>query len=93
MNEHIAFGALVLMLSLAAGALLSRWYFAPTGSHRAPRVVEEQVTIAELFRPREINDTAWCPAEERETLHAFPGDGTRTCWTCRWTTPTAVPRG
>ncbi|MFF7313377.1 hypothetical protein [Streptomyces sp. NPDC008137] len=96
MNEQsIALGALVILLSLGAGALFSRWYFAPTGSHRAPRVVEEQVPFADLLRPTAagVNDFAFCPAEEQDRLHRFNGDGTRTCWTCRCETPTAVPRG
>jgi hypothetical protein len=73
-EQTIALGALVLLLSLAAGALLSRWYFAPTGTHRA----------ATLMRPQsaEVNDLAYCPAEQRDTLHAFHPDG-RQCWTCR----------
>lgn len=89
---NIALGALVLLLSLSAGALLSR--LIATGTHRAPRVLEERVTFEDLVRPtvHGVNDLAWCPAEETETLHAFDGDS-RTCWTCRTTTLTAVPRG
>ncbi|MEU2062871.1 hypothetical protein [Streptomyces sp. NPDC013455] len=81
MNEwNIALGALVLVLSLAAGALLSRAYFAP--------VAEESTRLAELMRPQEVpvNDVCWCPAEQRETLHAYHPDG-RECWTCRTFTP------
>ncbi|PNG19737.1 hypothetical protein [Streptomyces cahuitamycinicus] len=69
-----------------------RQIVAPAGAHRAPRVVEEPVTLAELMRPTEVDDWAWCPAEKQERLHAF-GGRTRTCWTCRCETPTAVPRG
>lgn len=92
MNEQaIALGALVLLLSLALGALLSRWYFAPTGSNRAPRTLEEWTTLHELMRPTGVDDLGYCPAEERVTLHAYHRD-TRVCWTCRCETPTAVPR-
>jgi hypothetical protein len=89
----LALGALVLMLSLSGGALLSRWYVTPpTGTRRAPRVLEEPVTLAELFRPTGVYDDAWCPAEQTEHLHEFGADGTRTCCACGCTTPTAVPR-
>ncbi|MFI1734013.1 hypothetical protein ACH40E_33335 [Streptomyces acidicola] len=79
MNEQtIALGAAVLMAALILGALLSRWYFAPTGSHRAT-----------LMRPQaaEVNDVGWCPAEQQERLHAYHADGSRMCWTCRTRTP------
>ncbi|MFJ9657582.1 hypothetical protein ACIRPR_06390 [Streptomyces griseoflavus] len=90
----LAYGALVLLPALSAGALFSRWYVAPTGAHRAPRALEDTVTLEDLLRPTThgVNDLAYCPAEKRETLHAF-GTGTRTCWTCRTETDTAVPRG
>jgi hypothetical protein len=57
----------------------------PTGRHRRPRAVA-------LFRPAEVNDLAYCPAEQQITMHAFKGR-TRICWTCRRESPTAVPRG
>ena len=82
---NIALGALVLLLALAAGALLSRWYFTPAA--------EETATLAELMRPGEVTDIGWCPAEQTERLHGFHADGSRTCWTCRWTSPAGVPRG
>ncbi|MGY0067685.1 hypothetical protein ACWZEH_12835 [Streptomyces sp. QTS137] len=69
-----------------------RQIIAPAGKHR-PRVAEEPVTLAELMRPTEVDDWGYCPAEDRVTLHAFNADRTRTCWTCRTVTPTAVPRG
>jgi hypothetical protein len=61
-----------------------RQVVAPTGHHR-PRRVIETVPLAVLMRPEEamVNDLAWCPAEERETLHAFLRLGGRVCWTCR----------
>ncbi|MFE0329035.1 hypothetical protein ACFW08_20080 [Streptomyces sp. NPDC058960] len=94
MNEwNIALGALVLLLSLAAGAPLSRWYFAPTGSHRtAP--VDNVVPLEAFMRPQaaETNDVGWCPAEQAERLHAYHPDKSRTCWTCRTVTPAGVPR-
>jgi hypothetical protein len=84
---NIALGALVVVLAISAGALLSRSYVV------RPRVLEETVTLEDLMRPtvHGVNDLAYCPAEHRDTLHAF-ADGTRTCWTCRTETPTAVPR-
>ncbi|MEV5659830.1 hypothetical protein [Streptomyces flaveolus] len=74
----IALGALVLMLALAAGALLSRKFF-------VPHILEQETDLAGLLRPQavEVNDHAWCPAEERLTLHGFHRDNSRTCWTCR----------
>jgi hypothetical protein len=81
-----------LTLALPAGALLSR---ALVGRPRTPRAEQppaEPLTLAELDRPAEVDDLAYCPAEERNTLHAFTGVGTRVCWTCRCETPTAVPR-
>lgn len=76
-DPNIALGALVILLSLALGALFSRWYFAPAAAHRA------------LLRPQaaEVNDIGWCPAEQQERLHAFHPDNSRTCWTCRTHTP------
>lgn len=67
----IAIGALVLILSLAGGALLSRWYVTPTAKRLAP----------------EVNDWGWCPAEEQTRLHRYDRDDSRTCWTCETRTP------
>ncbi|MFE1264437.1 hypothetical protein ACFW5X_28405 [Streptomyces albogriseolus] len=81
----LAYSALALVLAILAVALLAR---------RTPAAAaEETVTLAELLRPTEVDDDAWCPAEKTVRLHRFNGTGTRTCWTCRWETPTAVPRG
>jgi hypothetical protein len=65
-----------------------RQIVAPAGAHRAPRLVEETVPVADLLRPVEamVNDWAWCPAEKRETLHAFLRLGGRECWDCRTVT-------
>ncbi|RMB85596.1 hypothetical protein [Streptomyces shenzhenensis] len=59
-----------------------------TGHRRAtrrPRRAEETVPLVVLMRPTEamVNDLAYCPAEERTTLHAFLRTGGRVCWTCR----------
>jgi hypothetical protein len=70
----------------------------PTGRRRAHRVVEETVPLADLLRPVEamVNDTAYCPAEKRDRLHAFLATGGRVCWTCRTYTDsrplTSAPR-
>lgn len=52
---------------------------------RRPLPAEEFVPIAALMRPTElmVNDLAWCPTEDRPTLHAFHRMGGRQCWTCR----------
>ncbi|MEU6649472.1 hypothetical protein ABZ904_08495 [Streptomyces sp. NPDC046900] len=65
-----------------------RQIVAPTGRRRAPRRVEETVPLRVLMRPQDamVNDLAWCPAEERNTLHAFFRLGGRQCWTCRTVT-------
>lgn len=69
---NIALGALIIVLAIAAGALLSRWYLAPmTGP----------------------TDVGWCPAEQRERLHAYQPDGGRVCWVCRTATPAKAPAG
>ncbi|NUR64374.1 MAG: hypothetical protein HOQ47_01325 [Streptomyces sp.] len=56
---------------------------------------EETVPLRVLMRPTEamVNDIAWCPAEERETLHAFLRLGGRQCWTCRTVTVDPTPPG
>ncbi|MFE7232526.1 hypothetical protein ACFVAF_18070 [Streptomyces sp. NPDC057596] len=80
----IALGALVLLLSLASAALLSRWYVALNGAHRAAPAAEETTPLATLLRPQEVpaNDIGWCPVERQDRLHAYYSDG-RQCWTCR----------
>ncbi|MEV5168241.1 hypothetical protein AB0K66_26955 [Streptomyces werraensis] len=82
----LAYSALALVLGILAVALLAR---------RTPATDEVTVTLEDLMRPTlyGVNDLAYCPAEERDTLHTFERPGSRTCWTCRTTTPTAVPRG
>ena len=66
-----------------------------TGRHRGARPAEVTVPLADLMRPVEatVNDIAWCPAEERETLHAFLRPGGRECWTCRTVTMDPTPPG
>lgn len=88
----LGYSALALVLVILAAALLGR-YLRPTGAHRAPQDDAGTVTLEDLLRPTAygVNDFAHCPAENRDTLHHF-GDTTRTCWTCRTETPTAVPR-
>ncbi|WP_442803449.1 hypothetical protein OG411_19170 [Streptomyces pseudogriseolus] len=88
----LGYSALALVLVILAAALLGR-YLRPTGAHRAPQDDAGTVTLEDLLRPTAhgVNDLDYCPAECRYTLHAF-GDTTRTCWTCRTETPTAVPR-
>lgn len=79
----LAYGALVIILALSGGALLSRWYVTPV----APRPTRL------LMRPGKATDIGWCPAEEQERLHEYHADGSRTCWTCGTTSPAGVPRG
>ncbi|MFF8447908.1 hypothetical protein ACF06Q_09425 [Streptomyces leeuwenhoekii] len=90
MNETIALGAAALMGSLVVGALLSRWLIAPTGSHRPPHLAEDAAPLT-LARPggAEVTDWGHCPAEDRQTLHEYHPDDSRTCWTCRTHTPGA----
>jgi hypothetical protein len=61
----------------------------PAGQHRAPR------NTGQLLRPAEslLNDIAYCPAEERNRLHAFLRTGGRVCWTCRTVTTDPTPPG
>jgi hypothetical protein len=67
----------------------------PTGRHRGPRPAEATAPADALMRPVEAtaNDLAWCPAEERETLHAFLRLGGRQCWVCRTVTTDPTPPG
>ncbi|MET9098331.1 hypothetical protein [Streptomyces antibioticus] len=48
-----------------------------------------------MLRPVEamVNDIAYCPAEQRERLHAFLAGGGRVCWTCRTVTVEPTPPG
>ncbi|MGY1500839.1 hypothetical protein ACW4TU_30380 [Streptomyces sp. QTS52] len=52
---------------------------------RRLRRAPETVPLAILMQSTEamVNDLAFCPAEERDTLHAFLRTGGRICWTCR----------
>jgi hypothetical protein len=79
---------------VARACRVLRQVVAPAGRHRTRRV-EEAVPLRVLMRPTEamVNDLAWCPAEERETLHAFFRLGGRECWTCRTVTMGPTPPG
>jgi len=76
---------------------LTRNLFRGQGLHRLhrPRRVGEAAPEPVIARPVEamVNDLAWCPAEERDTLHAFLATGGRQCWTCRVVTVDPTPRG
>jgi len=65
------------------------------GHRRAGRPRPVKPTPTNLMRPEEamVNDLAYCPAEERETLHAFLRLGGRQCWTCRTVTTDPTPPG
>lgn len=88
----LAYSALALVLAILAVTLLARR--TPATEDRAPRDLEETVTLEDLMRPTlyGVNDRAYCPAEDRETLHSFEHPGSRTCSKCGTETPTAVPR-
>ncbi|KUF18418.1 hypothetical protein [Streptomyces silvensis] len=52
-----------------------------------PVLLREDALVRQLADGSvEANGWAPCPAEERARLHALHADGSRTCWTCRWTT-------
>lgn len=72
-------GGDVVTLAYSALALLAR---------RTPATDEVTVTLEDLMRPTlyGVNDLAYCPAEDAETLHTFEQPGVRVCWTCRWRT-------
>ncbi|MFE3169295.1 hypothetical protein [Streptomyces sp. NPDC059224] len=75
-----------------------RQFMEPGHGHRrkgaSTQCPEATVSLRALMRPTEamVNDVAWCPAEERETLHAFLRPGGRQCWTCRTITTDPTPR-
>lgn len=77
-------GVVVRGHRVARACRVLRQVVAPAGKHR-PRHGVETVPLAVLMRPDEsmVNDVAYCPAEERKTLHAFLRLGGRVCWTCR----------
>ncbi|MFF7142323.1 hypothetical protein ACFZB5_13880 [Streptomyces nodosus] len=96
MIDRITVGAASLMGALAAGTGLARWWAtadrpAPSGRHRAPRHAAPAAP-QQLLRPIEALDTfeAWCPAEQRTTLHARLRLGGAVCMDCRNPSP-AVP--
>ena len=74
--------------------LTTRNLFRGLGRHRPGRL-GETASDPVIARPAEamVNDLAWCPAEERETLHAFLRVGGRQCWTCRTVTVDPTPPG
>jgi hypothetical protein len=56
---------------------------------------DHTVPLHVLMRPTEalVNDIAYCPAEDRDTLHAFLRLGGRQCWVCRTVTMDPTPPG
>ncbi len=74
--------------------LTTRNLFRGLGRHR-PRRLGEAAPEPVIARPTEamVNDLAWCPAEERQTLHALLTTGGRVCWTCRTVTLDPTPPG
>lgn len=78
-----AVGALTAIMLPAATAVARNW---PAWERKPFPKPEAQyvdyVTLDELLDGPEItNGDAWCPAEERERLHAILRDRSR-CWTC-----------
>lgn len=60
----------------------------PRGHHRAAAAPDMTPLAAAIAAgDAEPGAMAWCPEETRRTYHALHADGTRTCWTCRTTTP------
>jgi hypothetical protein len=62
----------------------------PTGRHRAvPHCVPSSAEFERLLADGQIAATelASCPGCRRTTAHALNTDGSRTCWTCRTTSP------
>jgi hypothetical protein len=83
-NDPIAFGAAVLVITISFGALATRWLLAPepTARHRARRT---------LLRPAEV--TVRCRAEGRPTVHVRTRiTGERICRSCGHIN-TATPEG
>lgn len=55
-----------------------------------PALRSVYVSLDELLDGPEVtNGDAWCPAEERERLHAIGRDRSR-CWTCGTESPAVV---
>lgn len=77
-----------MILSVLAGlgtfvaAILIGRLLQPHGTHRAPRPVP-----VSPYPDSEPCTTAWCAECARSEPHAQHTDGSRTCWTCRTTTP------
>ena len=69
--------------------LTTRNLFRGRGAHRrCTREIHMQQPIE-----AQVNDLAWCPAEDAQRLHAFLATGGRICWTCRTVTVDPTPRG
>jgi hypothetical protein len=64
------------------------------GRRRAARPPAADQCIA-MLRPVEalVTDEAYCPAERRQTMHAFLALGGRVCMDCRTLTTAATPPG
>ena len=67
-----------------------------TGQHRATtqpavQAVLTEATLTKLLDNGDVvaNESADCPACERNTFHAMFRDGSRRCWTCNTETETA----
>ena len=89
MNDELtqAVGALTAIMIPAATAVARNW---PTWERKPlpkPVVRSVYVSLDELLDgPEVVNGDAWCPAEERERLHAILRDRSR-CWTCGTESP------
>jgi hypothetical protein len=56
----------------------------PAPSEPVRRGVLTETELSQLLDTEEIvaNESADCPACERNTVHAMNSDGSRRCWTC-----------
>lgn len=84
-----ALAALCLLALLARLVVLLVRPVARGGKHRAPGLAPATGTAENEAPPAGragLSRPALCPAEQRTTLHAFHGDGSRTCWTCSTST-------
>lgn len=79
MNEQFAYGATLFLTALVGGTAVARWYVTPPrerGRHTARVLGGPRVEAQERFE-------AYCPAEDRRTLHVRLRLGGELCVECR----------
>lgn len=79
MNDQFAYGAVCVLTALTTGTAVARWYVTE------PRQRGRHTAQALMLRPVEAQQQfeAYCPAEDRRTLHVRLRLGGELCVECR----------